>query len=140
MMSMESINSNQSNNGVHRDDDYRKRILQSSCYIHLFFNFFWKNNYLSQMNWKLIDIFLCSLLFAYFFNFFFRYIHDLFWLNQHDEIPYTSQLFIGKITVLITTTTTTTVRIPGMYNTLIYLLYSHIIYISKFSKLKIFDF
>lgn len=31
MMSMESISSQQPNNGIHRDDDYRKRILQSTC-------------------------------------------------------------------------------------------------------------
>lgn len=54
MMSMESINSNQSNNGVHRDDDYRKRILQSSCYFHLFFNFSVKKQLL-QPNEKKIN-------------------------------------------------------------------------------------
>lgn len=30
-MSMESVSSQQPNNGIHRDDDYRKRILQSTC-------------------------------------------------------------------------------------------------------------
>lgn len=37
---MESISSQQPNNGIHRDDDYRKRILQSMCAFYIVFGVF----------------------------------------------------------------------------------------------------
>lgn len=44
MMSMESISSTTQppNNGIHRDDDYRKRILQSMCAFYIVFGAFYR--------------------------------------------------------------------------------------------------
>lgn len=37
MMAMEPVSSQQPNNGINRDDDYRKRILQSMCEFYVVF-------------------------------------------------------------------------------------------------------
>lgn len=120
MMSMESISTqpvlNAPNNGIHRDDDYRKRILQSTC------TFLWcfschrliTNHKIQRAKRKINDSFFFRIKFI-FFNYFSEFspnallptgMHTTHFIHNPTThtITILTVLCVGTRTLLITVT------------------------------------